>query len=217
MKTAPKQEIPMSSIPSYFTDEITFDILAAWAGEAVFQRGRAYQKAGKVRNIALASEDRLLATVDGTRKYATLLFRETGGKLASLCTCPYGPCCKHAVALACACLALSAEKQDIPLASDNDNRLLDLDITFPDETTQAGGVSSPQALEAALKTFSKKQLIALVLQAVHLVPEVAALCLDKTEPQQKNALAMVKDARKAMRKALEAPDWDDYYRGTPDY
>ncbi|MDR1396647.1 MAG: hypothetical protein LBJ14_02810, partial [Desulfarculales bacterium] len=39
----------------------------------------------------------------------------------------------------------------------------------------------------------------------------------KTEPQQKNALAMVKDARKAMRKALEAPDWDDYYRGTPDY
>jgi uncharacterized Zn finger protein len=217
MKTVPKQKTPMSSIPSYFTDGITFDILATWAGEAVFQRGRVYQKAGKVRNIALASEDRLLATVDGTRKYATLLFRKSSGELASLCTCPYGPRCKHAIALACACLALSTEKQDIPLASDNDSRLLDLDITSPDETAQAGGIPSPQEWEATLNTFSKKQLIDLLLQAALLAPEVAALCLGKTEPQQKNALAMVKDARKAIRKALEAPDWDDYYRGTPDY
>lgn len=220
MKTDPKQGIHVPSLLSHFTDRITFDVLAAWTGEAVFQRGRAYHKDGRVRDIAVTSEGRLLATVDGTRRYATLLFQENGGELASACTCPYGPRCKHAVALACACLALLAAKQTIPLASDNDKRLLDLDLTSPDETAQAEEMSSPQDLETALKTFSKKQLIALVIQAARLAPEVAALCLGKTEPQQKNVLAMVKDARKAMRKAAEEPDWDyweDYYQGTPDY
>lgn len=210
----------MSSSLPHFIGEITFDLLAAWAGEAVFQRGRAYHKDGRVHNIAVAPEARLLATVDGTRKYTTLLFQENGGELASACTCPYGPRCKHAVALACACLALLAAKQTIPLASDNDKRLLDLDRISPDATDQTEDIPSPQELEAALKTFSKKQLIGLVIQAAHLAPEVAALCLGKTEPQQKNVLAMVKDARKAMRKAAEEPDWDywnGYYRGTPDY
>lgn len=217
MQTAPKQDVPTPSISAHFTNGITSDTLAAWAGEAVFQRGHAYYKAGKVRNIALASEGRVLATVDGTRKYATMLFRKSNGELASLCTCPYGARCKHAVALAYACLALFAEKRDFPLASDSDKRLLDLDITLPDETMRTDDSPSPQALEAALNTLSKKQLVALVLQAASLAPEIAALCPGKADPQPKDALALVKAARKAIRKAMEEPDWDYHYRGNPDY
>jgi len=193
-------------------DKLTFDILATWAGEAVFQRGRAYHKAGNVRNLVHTSEGGLLATVDGTRKYTTRLFQEEGGKLASECTCPYGPRCKHAVAVACTGLALLAAKTPIPLAAANDKRLLDMDIAVsPDEKFLAEHGLPPQALEAALKKLSKEQLISLVLQAAALAPEVGALCAHKAEPKQKDALALVKDARKAMRKALEAPDWDDYY------
>ena len=198
-----------------FLGKLTFDILATWAGEAVFQRGRAYHKAGKVRNLALASEGWLLATVDGTKKYATRLFQEEGEKLASECTCPYGPRCKHAVALACAALALLAEKTPIPLAPANDKRLLDLDIAIsPDEKALAEHALPPHALETALKKLSKEQLVALVIQAVALAPEVGALCMHKAEPKQQNALALVKDARKAMRKALEMPDWNDYHYQT---
>ena len=52
-----------SALPP-FLGKLTFNILAEWAGEAVYQRGRAYHKAGKVRNLALTSECGLLATVD---------------------------------------------------------------------------------------------------------------------------------------------------------
>jgi uncharacterized Zn finger protein len=202
------------SLPS-FLGKLTFDILATWAGEAVFQRGRAYHKAGKVRNLALTSEGWLLATVDGTKKYATRLFQEEGEKLASECTCPYGPRCKHAVALACVALALLAEKAPIPLAAVNDKRLLDLDIAVsPDEKALAEHAAAPHALEAALRKLSKEQLVALVIQAAALAPEVSALCMHKAEPKPKDALALVKDARKAMRKALEAPDWDGYHYQT---
>ena len=186
-------------------------MLATWAGEAVFQRGRAYHKDGRVRNIALTSEGRLLATVDGTRKYATQLFQEEGGKLASECTCPYGPRCKHAVAVACAGLALLAAKTPIPLATTNDKRLLDIDIAIsPDEKNLAKYEPTPQKLETALKKLSKEQLIALVTQAVSFAPEIIPLCLSGVESKQKDALTLVKDARKAVRKALEVPAWDDY-------
>jgi uncharacterized Zn finger protein len=113
-----------------------------------------------------------------------------------------------------------AAQTPIPLADADDVRLLDLEIALsPDETAQAGGGPSPQELKAALKTLSKERLIELVLQAAGLVPEVAALCAGKAEPQPKDVLALVKDARKAMRKAMivEVPDWDDYYRRTHDY
>lgn len=220
MKTKSGKKTPLSPLPLHFTDGITSDSLAAWAGEAAFQRGHAYYKAGKVRDIALASEGRVLATVDGTRRYSTMIFRKSNGELADACTCPYGLRCKHAVALACACQALSAGKRPIPLASADDRRLLDLEIEFPGETQQTGDGSSPQELEAALKKLSKEQLVTLVLQAARLAPEVAALCPGKAESRQKNVLAMVKDVRRAMRKAEEEPDWGDYdgyYRGGPDY
>ncbi|MCL1926885.1 MAG: SWIM zinc finger family protein [Syntrophorhabdaceae bacterium] len=202
----------MHPSPPPFLDKLTFDILAAWAGEAVFQRGLAYHKAGKVRNLARTSEGGLLATVDGTRKYATQFFQEEGEKLASECTCPYGPRCKHAVAAACTGLALLAAKTSIPLAAANDKRLLDIDIAVsPDETSLAEPAPSPQALEAVLKKLSKEQLVTLMIQAAALAPEVGALCMHGAEPKQKDALALVKDARKAMRKALEVPDWEDYH------
>jgi uncharacterized Zn finger protein len=194
------------SLPSFLT-KLSFDILAAWAGETVFQRGLAYHKAGKARDLALTPEGGLLATVAGTQWYTTLLFQNEDGQLESVCTCPYGPQCKHAVALACAGLARDANTPIPPVAA-HDKRL---------RHVAAGGTPlaenpTTQELEAALEQFSKKQLIALVIQAVGLAPEITALCLSGAEPQQQGVLALVQDARNVMHRALEAPDWhDDYY------
>ncbi len=207
----------MSSSLPLFLSRLTPDGLATWAGEAVFQRGLAYYKKGKVLRIARSPEGGLLATVDGRRSYATLLFQEQNGDLASLCTCPYGPRCKHSIALACAGLALLAEKTAVPVAAADDKRLLDLEIhTFPDKDP-AGQVVSPQALNALLESFSKEKLIALVMQAIRLTPEVAALCVaDDAEIPHKDVHSLVKDVRRAMRSALQNSDrYSDWI--VPDY
>jgi uncharacterized Zn finger protein len=112
-------------------------------------------------------------------------------------------------------LALLAANTPIPLGAANDKRLLDIEIAVsPDEEARAEPAPSPQELEAALKKFSKEQLIALVIQAVGLAPEMAALCLSGAEPKKQDPQALVKAARKAMRKALEEPDWYDYHEYT---
>jgi uncharacterized Zn finger protein len=209
----------MLSSQSPFFAGLTFDILAVWAGEAVFQRGFAYNKSGKVSNIALTPEGGLLATVDGTQKYTTLIFLEKGGEMASTCTCPYGARCKHAVAVACAGITLLAAKTPIPLATADDNRLFDVDtIASPGEYAQAERKSSLQELEKLLKKLSKEQLVAIVLQAVKLAPEVANFCADgiKRAPT-KDVQTLVKEARKAIRKALQEPEWGDYHWVSTDY
>ena len=205
------------SLPPFFT-KLTLDDLAAWAGEAVFQRGVAYHKGGRARDIVLTPEGGLLATVHGTRKYATLLFQETNGKLASTCTCPYGEHCKHAVALACAGLALLAAKTSFHLADANDKRLIDLEIAAsPDSAPPQLSPTALQELEVSLQKRSREELIALVLSAARLAPEVADLCTAGDAASPKSAPALVKEARKAMRKALEAPDWEEYRPPSPDY
>lgn len=198
------------SLPPFFT-KLTLDDLAAWAGESVFQRGVAYHKGGRARNIALTPEGGLLATVHGTRKYATLLFQGTNGKLASTCTCPYGEHCKHAVALACAGLALLAAKKSFHLVDANDKRLLDLEIAAsPDAESPQMSEATLQELEASLQKRSREELVGLILSAVRLAPEVADLCSAGDVSSTKGALTLVKEARKAMRKALEVPDWEEY-------
>lgn len=68
MKRNSGKETPLPPLPLHLIDGVTFDSLAAWAGEAVFQRGRAYYTSGRVRDIALASEGRVLARQDTPRK-----------------------------------------------------------------------------------------------------------------------------------------------------
>lgn len=206
------------SLPSFLT-KLTLDALADWAGKSVFQRGVAYHKNGRVRDSAQTSEGGLLATVDGTRKYATLLFQKPRGKLVSTCTCPYGPRCKHAVALACVGLSLLAEKKSLPLADRHDMRLLDLEIaTSPDEDSTQLSPAALQKLASSLQKRSQEELVALILNAVRLAPEVANLCAAGDETSPKDGLTLLKDVRKAMRKALAVSDeWEEYRHPSPDY
>jgi uncharacterized Zn finger protein len=211
------QETRTASVLPPFFAELSLDDLAVWAGAAVFQRGIAYYRAGRVHDVALTPEGGLLATVDGTRRYATLLLQGADGNPASSCTCPYGERCKHAVALACACPDLAAANRSLPSADAGDKRLLDLETAeFPDEASRRMSDADLQALEAKLQKNSKEELVALVLNAVRLAPEVAGLCAaaagNATSP--KDGLTLLKDARKALRKASEVPDWDDYRRNS---
>ena len=93
---------------------LTWDDLDRWAGSRSVERGRSYQRGGRVRNLAITDDGRLLADVNGTERYVTSVSLASTGKrrsqLASQCTCPL-QCdgCKHAVAVVAEYLAMLAD------------------------------------------------------------------------------------------------------------
>jgi uncharacterized Zn finger protein len=52
-------------------ESVTWDDVANWAGSRSMTRGRAYQRGGRVQDLAISTDGRLLATVSGTRSYTT--------------------------------------------------------------------------------------------------------------------------------------------------
>lgn len=52
-------------------ESLTWDDVANWAGSRPVTCGRAYQRGGRVRDLRVSKEGKLLATVAGGRRYAT--------------------------------------------------------------------------------------------------------------------------------------------------
>src|SRR4051794_35945477 len=80
---------------------LTWDDLTDWAGSRSVQRGRTYQRGGRLKDLRISADGALLATVTGTHRYATTVSLDAdkkGRSLDSACTCPLGSRCKHAVA-----------------------------------------------------------------------------------------------------------------------
>ena len=106
---------------------LTWDDIGDWAGSRSVSRGQAYQRQGRVTDLALAEDGRLLATVVGTERYVTsawlVLGKGRGQQIESVCTCPVGMSgCKHAVAVVTDFLAALADKREVPVAKSDDRR-----------------------------------------------------------------------------------------------
>lgn len=106
---------------------LTWEDVDRWAGSRGASRGRSYERQGRVRDLVLTEDGRLLATVLGGERYATTVSltpgRDDSRKIESACTCPVGyDGCKHAVAAALAYLAVLAEEKEVPAASPDDPR-----------------------------------------------------------------------------------------------
>jgi uncharacterized Zn finger protein len=85
-------------------EALTWQDIEAWAGSRSLSRGRAYQRQGRVRDLARSTDDRLLATVSGGDRYVVTVSTDAEEKkdrgIHSKCTCPVGyNGCKHAVAV----------------------------------------------------------------------------------------------------------------------
>ncbi len=104
---------------------LTWDDLEAWAGSRSLERGRSYQRSGRVKQLARTAEGTLLAWVQGTYRYATEveLLDEDGAALTSRCSCPVGSNCKHAVAVVVDYLDALREGREVPTAGASDRRL----------------------------------------------------------------------------------------------
>ncbi len=106
---------------------LSWDDLTEWAGSRSVERGRAYQRQGRVHDLAISEDGRLLATVQGGERYAVTVWCEQsakkGGALYSRCTCPVGASgCKHAVAVVAEYLERLGEGAETHAANQDDER-----------------------------------------------------------------------------------------------
>ncbi len=105
---------------------LTWDDLDRWAGSRSVSRGRSYQNQGRVKDLAISADGRLLATVQGGDRYAVSVWLNAGkrrhDKIESHCTCPVAYNCKHAVAAVAAYLQALTEGATVPTADSDDPR-----------------------------------------------------------------------------------------------
>jgi uncharacterized Zn finger protein len=59
---------------------LSWDDLTEWAGSRSVERGRAYQRQGRVHDLAISKDGRLLATVTGGSRYAVTVCCEPSPK-----------------------------------------------------------------------------------------------------------------------------------------
>ena len=74
---------------------LSWDDPTEWADSRSVDRGRTYQKQGRVHDLAISEDGWLIATVTGGAFYAVTVWYEASAKKAgaiySLCTCPLAP------------------------------------------------------------------------------------------------------------------------------
>ncbi|MFP4081362.1 MAG: SWIM zinc finger domain-containing protein [Candidatus Aminicenantes bacterium] len=105
---------------------LTWQDLESWVGVKTLSRGKAYQKSSAVQDLALAGKTRLIAWVQGTKRYATEV-EIIGGEPSSGCTCPVGIDCKHGVAVLLEYREALKQDREVPQIDPEDPRLTLLD------------------------------------------------------------------------------------------
>ncbi|MBW1816849.1 MAG: SWIM zinc finger domain-containing protein [Deltaproteobacteria bacterium] len=79
--------------------DLTWNDFEKWAGGKILSRGKNYQRQGRVSDLAVTEDGRLIAWVAGSKRYATRVVMDDDGLPDSICSCPYTFDCKHGVAV----------------------------------------------------------------------------------------------------------------------
>jgi len=96
--------------------DLSWDDLEQWVGSRSVERGRSYQKRGRVLSLARTPEGVLSGRVVGTGLYVTHVSpsdEDAAGLLSSECSCPLGGDCKHSVAIVLEYLARLKAGQEV--------------------------------------------------------------------------------------------------------
>ncbi|MCC7353355.1 MAG: SWIM zinc finger domain-containing protein, partial [Anaerolineae bacterium] len=104
-----------------FFRELTWEDLEEWAGVTIVSRGQGYHRNRRVQDLARTPSGGIIAWVQGTQRYATLVDVQNGDLVAT-CTCPYWATCKHAVAVVLEYLDRLKQKAEVPTVTDEDPR-----------------------------------------------------------------------------------------------
>ncbi len=208
--------------PSTKFEDLTWDDLTAWAGARVVSRGKSYR--ANVEDLCVTADGRLLAWVQGRERYATAVSLPRKGKPDSICTCPYGTACKHAVATVLTYLDSVKAKENVPTAEKDDERfeeLADLEDDDSEETAPAPiKTRKADEVDAYLARLSKDELLHLFHEALVDVPDLRKRLADRAELAVADVTRLVKSARRAIRDASAEPGWTRHWSHEshiPDY
>lgn len=203
--------------------KLSFDDLTEWAGSRIVSRGRNYQKQGRVDDLSITLDGGLISWVDGTRTYATHVFFLENGQLGSICSCPYGSRCKHAVATILEYIFHVEDGRKIPITDEDDERLYlveeldeDDEIDSPDDPDK----SSLALLDTFLEKKTKSQLADLIRSMALNHPAVMTELLETFQVATGDVASLLKRVRKEIREISQDPGWGNYWsdeRYTPDY
>ena len=203
---------------------LTWNDLEEWAGSKIVSRGKKYQHQGRVRDLATSQDHELIAWVDGTERYATKVVMEDDGLPESICSCPYGWDCKHAVATVVEYLQQIEENRPVPKASWKDSRLKILegedwkDEPMDEEITLFKDVR--KEIDQYLKGKTKAQIIELIHEISQQFPKVAQEIVDRRQLSSGNSKKLVKRLRQEIQETGSEPGWQNYWQNegyTPDY
>ena len=214
---------------------LTWDDLEDWAGSRIVSRGQRYQEGRCVRELARTPDGALVAWIQGTERYATLVDFERND-LVSECTCPYGDTCKHAVALVLEYLHLLKQGEKIPEISPGDRRLSLLagmegeeEWGMEGEEDEREDVPSRSAriretaegdLPLFLQNQTKEQLLDLLKDLAGRFPEVAEELRDRHALEKGDVRELTAAIRRDIREIGSEPGWRNSWNEEgyiPDY
>ena len=228
-------------------EALTWEDLNAWAGARSVQRGRTYQRQGRVDDLVLSEEGRLLASVSGNHVYVTSVWCTSESPrehpIQSTCTCPVGyDGCKHAVAVAAEYLQTLADGEEVPPADPDDPRWLELqgDGTALNEDLDEYGnpfLESKQVSAASntsrrsreewdrkiaehIRAKGREELSELVISLTERFPELREEFQKRISLSEGDVDRLVKQARRQMEQQTSEPGWRNSWRGegfTPDF
>lgn len=216
-------------------DDLTWEDLKEWAGSRVVARGKGYRRS--VEDLCLAADGRLLAWVQGGDRYATAVSLSKSGKLSSVCTCPYGLSCKHAVAMVLTYLDKIQAGESIPAAGEDDERFERLaeerdsdeedvddgedDIALPPRVSKRKAKEDPHAAACRyLEALPPIALLEFVKELAADFPDVRQRILDRAELVSGDVAKLIASTRREIDKVSAEPGWTRHWsneRHIPDY
>ncbi len=215
--------------------DLSWADIEEWAGDTIMTRGKGYQRSGRVQDLALTPGGELVAWVEGSGRYATLV-ELSDGELASDCTCPYNGICKHAVAVALEYLDHVKNNIPVPRVTHEDKRIRLLEELgegedWDDEEDEGwdgeaeadneeGEDRGASELGAFLEQQTKAQLIALLKDLAAGYPVVRKALEDREDLSKGASKKMVQAVRKEVRALSAEPGWTEHWNDDgfiPDY
>ena len=217
-------------------ERLDWDDLEQWAGSKILSRGQGYQRSHRVKELAQTQTGALVAWVYGGQRYATEVDFEDG-ELISVCTCPYGDNCKHAVAVVLEYLDQLKKDREVPQIMEQDQRLALLE-GFADEedrevddeeaeeadtlylVSPKSGKPIPPNLKGFLEDQTREQLITLLKDLSERYANVRKDLEDRQTLSRGSVKRIVTSVRKEIQELSSEPGWKNNWNHegyTPDY
>lgn len=219
-------------------EKISWDDLEQWAGSRILSRGQGYHRDHRVQGLVQTQTGGIIAWVHGGRRYATEVDFEDG-ELISVCTCPYGNNCKHAVAVVLEYLDHVRKNEEVPTVTEQDKRLVLLrdsadeqewdDEEEDEESREIDGdrlapkksrKTQPNIPRSFLEQQNKEQLVALIEELAGKHSIIREALQDRYDLSKGSVKKIVDAARKEIHELSSEPAWCNHWRGEghiPDY